>query len=395
MNDRAEDALAVDRAPNIRGETRMHDIRLALAASADAAAAARKLGEKWAAEAAAAARVPGVRIEDGGEGVYLNKLSPGCRACKNGEWDCIFVTMACNLHCAFCWRPCATATEHLGSAFGLRRADIAAAYARTRISGISFSGGEAFLEPAALFEWIRWAREQAPGRYCWLYTNGLVATEEQLARAADAGVHEVRFNLAASGYENPDAMRRLRFASRRFKAVTVEIPAIPDDERKLLQAIPHWCDAGVGYLNLHELVYEPATYSADMPGPRSAATMRDGHVFAFHPQSRALTLAVMEKVAGERWPLGVNDCSLHSKWRQIRGRRRALAPLLRKSWERLVENSLLETYGIWDDPTVRLFHPDQLAEVRRAHPGARLVRLLRLAPLHAGAAPQWQVCEPL
>ena len=377
------------------GEAMIEDIRRATAGAA-AAAAALSLQAKWEAEAAAAVeRMPGVRVEDGGECLYLNSISPGCRACKNGEWDCIFVTMACNLRCAFCWRPCAPTDGHLGSAFDSRREEIAAAYARTRISGISFSGGEVFLDPAALFDWIRWATQQAPGRYYWLYTNGLVATEEHLAQAAELGVHEARFNMAASGYADPEALRRLQVAARHFAAVTVEVPAIPEEASQLLNALPLWSEAGARYLNLHELVYEPGTYSASMRGPRCAGDLGDGHAFAYHPESRALTLAVMEKVAAERLPLGVNDCSLHSKWRQIRGRRRTLAPLLKKPWERPAGDSMLETFGVWGESTVRLFHPKRLDEVRSAFPEARLVRLLRLAPLCADAVPLWQACEPL
>ena len=381
--------------PGAWGEAKREDIELHQGRTKLSADAALPLKEKWTKETAAARHLPGIHVEDGGECLFLNRLSPGCRACKNGEWDCIFVTMACQMKCAFCWRPRVPKPDHLGSAFARQQKDLANAYAQTRISGISFSGGEVFLEPAALFEWIRWATAEAPGRYYWLYTNGRAGTEQQLAQAAKLGIHEVRFNLAASGYTDPAALKRLRFASRHFSAVTVEIPAIPEDARQLLDAIPRWCEAGASYLNLHELVYEPGTYSADMPGARRSGTLGDGHVFFYHPGSRALTLTVMERVAMEHLPLGVNDCSLHSKRLQIQGRRRALAPLLKQSWDRIISGARLETYGICGESSIRLFHPARLGEVRRANPRARLVRLIRRAPLSAAESPQWLSCETL
>ena len=130
MNQQPDPACASDRDdPTIAwGEARTGDILLELRRAGEAATA--NLQAKWAKEtAAAAARVPGVQIEEQGECLFLNALSPGCRACKDGAWDCIFVTMACNLNCPFCWSPCAPSPKHLGSARGANRRASAARYA--------------------------------------------------------------------------------------------------------------------------------------------------------------------------------------------------------------------------------------------------------------------------
>ena len=46
--------------------------------------------------------LPSIHVDDGGDTLYLGELSPGCRACKEGTWDCIFLTGRCNLACPFC-----------------------------------------------------------------------------------------------------------------------------------------------------------------------------------------------------------------------------------------------------------------------------------------------------
>ena len=37
-------------------------------------------------------RVPELTIADDGDTMVLGAYSPGCRACKQGAWDCIFMT---------------------------------------------------------------------------------------------------------------------------------------------------------------------------------------------------------------------------------------------------------------------------------------------------------------
>jgi len=338
-------------------------------------------------------KVPGVHVGQGGEILYLGKLSTGCRACKAGEWDCVFVTMACNLDCRFCWRPNLAGPQHLGSALSPTREGIAASYRKSRISGISFSGGEPFAKAAGLFDWLSWFKARYPGRYYWVYTNGLLVTKKHLVRLAKLGLDEIRFNMAASGYTHPVAMRNLREAARRIPHVTVEIPAIPEDIDELLPAINLWSDAGVSYLNLHELVYEPGTNSAHMRGDRKSGSLDDGHRFDYNPRSRAVTLAVMEKVARERLPIGVNDCSLQSKAHQLRGRRRMLAPLVKESYEKFSGNDLLESCCIRTGREVLFFHPDRLDKMRRRYPAGQFMRLTRKVPLGFNAGGQWVRCE--
>ena len=336
-----------------------------------------------------------IHIEADGEIVYLGDLSPGCRACKEGTWDCIFTTMRCNLDCEFCYSPHAIPSEYAGSVFGVTPEEIGANHARTRITGVSFSGGEPFLDVQKLFDWVAYFTARWPQKYYWVYTNGLLADEESLRRLGELGVDEIRFNTAATGYDHPTVMQNLAATARFIPNVTIEIPAIPEHGSKLLSCLAEWCAAGVRFLNLHELMYEPGTNAASMAGARRTVVTPDGHRTAINPESRALTLAVMKRVQEEGLPLSVNDCSLQSKLRQLRGRRRSLAPLVKAAHERLVEGQVYESYCAYRREEVHFFHPDSIAEMRQRYPDHQFVRLVRTAPLSLQDKGRWIVFEQL
>jgi hypothetical protein len=152
---------------------------------------------------------------------------------------------------------------------------------------------------------------------------------------------------------------------------------------------------GVRFLNLHELMYEPGTNSASLPGVRRSIVTADGHRSEISPHSRALTLAVMQCVVDEGLPLAVNDCSLQSKIRQLRGRRQSLVPLVKASHERLVGGEVYESYCAYRGEEVRFFHPDSLHEMCRRHPDYQFVRLVRTAPLSLIDSGRWVAFEEL
>lgn len=351
----------------------------------------------WAAHVARAReQIRDLCVDGEGEILHLGALAPGCQSCKEGAWDCVFTTMRCNLDCGFCYSPHAIPKNYSGSCLGSSPQEIAQNHARTRITGISFSGGEPFAEPEKLFEWVAWFTSRHPERTYWVYTNGLLADAARLRRLAELGVDEIRFNLAATGYDHPTVLDNLAAAVRFFPNVTVEIPAIPQHGTKLLASLTGWSALGVRFLNMHELMYEPGTNSAAMPGARWPIVTADGHCSAIHPRSRALTLAVMQRVQEKRLHLAVNDCSLQSKLRQLRGRRVCLAPLAKAPHEKLLRGEAYESYCAYrDGGEVHFFHPDTLDEMSRRFHEHRFVRLLRSAPLAIDDPGRWIACDPL
>ncbi len=333
--------------------------------------------------------VPSATVEDDGETVRIGPLSPGCAACKAGQWDCMFVTTRCNLDCAFCLRPRDFALPPMYSALGSDLDVLCARYAQAGVSGASFSGGEPFLEPASVLAWLGALRRRFPRMYLWAYTNGLTLSAELLAQLAETGLDELRFNLAATGYRHPQANRTLREAVARLPAVAVEIPAIPEQAHLLLESLGDWAAAGVKYLNLHELVYEPCTHSGGMAGARTSCTMPDGHGCAVHPGSAELIRQVLARVVRDGLSLAVNDCSLRNKARQMRGRRRLLAPFTLQPYERLLDGGQAECACLYGAERITWIHPEALAQPDGLGNGRRAVRLRRQLPLAPGQPGQW------
>jgi pyruvate formate-lyase activating enzyme-like uncharacterized protein len=251
-------------------------------------------------------RIPDINIENEGEALHLGPLSPGCQTCKEGTWDCIFLTSKCNLTCPFCYQPQGLPDNYTSSTFGNSLDEIIDNHKKTNIKGISFSGGEVFTVPDKLFEWIAAFKSHYPDRYYWVYTNGLLVKEEHIHKLGVLGINEIRFNTAATAYDDPTVMKNIASASKHIPNVTVEIPAIPQDKQKLLSALEEWVQLGVKYLNLHELMYGSNTNSKTMEGQRQTIRTDAGDLVSYNPESRRLTLSVMRKVQEKDYPLSVN-----------------------------------------------------------------------------------------
>jgi pyruvate formate-lyase activating enzyme-like uncharacterized protein len=332
---------------------------------------------------------PSAQVEDGGETIRFGPLSPGCMACKAGRWDCVFVTNRCNLDCSFCLRPTAAPAVSMHSAFGKDLEQVLTRYADAGMAGVSFSGGEPLLEAESILAWLRSIRANLPGIYLWAYTNGLMLSSSLLERLAEAGLDELRFNMAAVGFQHPAVDRLLREAAARLPAVAIEIPALPAEAPRILARLEEWAAAGVKYLNLHELIYEPGTSSAALEGLRVPRVMPDGHFCEVDPRSPDLVCMIVEQAAMREIPLSINYCSLQNKWRQLRGRRRVLAPFVLRAHERLLPDGSAESACVFDAGQVEWVHPTLLDETLGAHAGRPAALVRRLLPLGLEQQGQW------
>jgi pyruvate formate-lyase activating enzyme-like uncharacterized protein len=336
-------------------------------------------------------------IEDGGASIYLGKLSPGCIACKSGSWDCFFLTMSCNLTCPFCCSRGAASTNIPLSALGKDIDEVLEHLNIIKPAGISFSGGEPFLEFEKLRNLVSIVRRELPGTYLWVYTNGFLAAEEKIIELGKCGINEIRFNLAASGYDNPTILDHLYASGKWIETTTVEIPSIPEQKNKLLSLIPKLDLLGVQFLNLHELIYEPGTPSESLSGPRFGIRTPDGHYTEIHPDSRQLTLEVIQYTNINKLNVSVNDCSLQNKIHQVIGRRKLIGRLfanLPNSIEALDENGFLCTVCVVNEKGEYFFiHPDDLFRTRNVHPEYRCIYLKRIPPLSVFAPRRWFLCS--
>ena len=335
---------------------------------------------------------PNILVEDGGDTVRQGELSPGCRACKAGRWECLFLSMECNLSCAFCLTPCYVAL-HLEQVKGHTAEDLESICANLDIAGIGFSGGEPLLQLPRLLKELELFREKRPDLYLWVYTNGLPLTKEILSDLAKAGLNELRFNMAATDYSNSHATSMLGHAVACLSTVTVEIPAIPNHAVPLLEALPIWSRMGVKHLNLHELINEPGTPSGTIPGVREHCRMPDGHECAFNPHSANLAADVFRTKDSFRLSIAVNFCSLQNKARQLRGRRHRLAGKMLQPHEYLLESGEAESFCHFDATHFEFVLPTPYGNPPPPPEGFGIARARRLLPLVSGGASKWTHLE--
>jgi uncharacterized protein len=190
--------------------------------------------------------------------VDCNGLSPGCQRCGEGGWSCLFVNGRCNGRCFYC--PTAQDDDGPPVTNGLAFSDpedYAAYVAALGFRGVSISGGEPLLTPELTLSYLSAVRRRCGDSvHLWLYTNGTRLTADLCSRLRDAGLNEIRFDLGAVRYH----LKKLRLAVGCIPTVTVEIPAVPEDEELLRLKMVEMAEAGVNHLNLHQMRLTPYNF---------------------------------------------------------------------------------------------------------------------------------------
>jgi len=187
--------------------------------------------------------------------LFTHIISPGCTLCGNGDWSCLFINGICNAQCFYCPSAQKEKGQPTTSTVEFPNPRDYADYVRIfNIKGVSFSGGEPFMTFDRVMLFLKTLRSKVSHPlYIWIYTNGLLVTEDKLKALRDNGLEEIRFDISANHYRL-DALKK---ALGIIPCVTVEIPAIPEDLEKTQQVIEELHDAGVNHLNLHQIRCTP------------------------------------------------------------------------------------------------------------------------------------------
>lgn len=259
------------------------------------------------------------RIGYSGTKVDYNSLSPGCRCCGDGGWSCLFINGRCNGHCFYC--PTAQDDDGPPVTNGLAFTspeDYAAYVASLGFNGVSISGGEPLMTPDLTLAYLSAVRRRCGENiHLWLYTNGTLLTADLCSRLRDAGLDEIRFDLGAVRYN----LKKLRLAVGRIPTVTVEIPAVPDDEELLKLKMVEMAEAGVNHLNLHQMRLTPYNFG---PLTERGYTFIHGEKVTLL-ESELCALRMVRFGLEQGIPVPVNYCSFPYKRRfqQAASRRRA------------------------------------------------------------------------
>lgn len=237
----------------------------------------------------------------------------------------------------------------IASAFGDDPSVVLSYLKSNPFNGMSFSGGECFLVFDRLMEWLMYFRKRLPAMYYWVYTNGLSADEVSMRKLADAGMNEIRFNIAATGYRSSSILERIETSVRLFQKVAVEVPSIPGAYEALVDVLPSLDRAGIDYLNLHEYILVPGD-----PAYQSGVeySMSPGMNVRYDRESVQNSERVRNFCRDYGLRMKVNCCSLEKKRYQMLLRRQMMGKILKRHYEKVSDEGFLETY---------LLHPEKIA----------------------------------
>lgn len=257
-----------------------------------------------------------------------NDLSKGCRSCKEGRWVCIFPSYACNANCKFC--PRLTEENINVPVMDFTRADLLLMKIESfsdQISGISISGGEIFFKNYEISKYIfTKLKKKYPHIYLWGYTNGILASEDKMRELKDVGLDELRFNLAATNFNQKIIDNIKKFAVNIFPWVSVEIPIYSDSFEQLIkkEKLKEITEIGVKQLNLAEMrIPFPNKDRTDRNiSPVEKNFLEKEEVYEFEMMStrilslvnsRILTYDVFKYAHENNLDIKINDCSQEAK----------------------------------------------------------------------------------
>lgn len=249
----------------------------------------------------------------------FNQYSKGCQLCQQGKWLCIFLTYKCTANCHFC--PAPLKSDEIHSAFGNQKEQILKYLKENNFAGISFSGGDPFLVFDRLLEWLTFFKNELPENYYfWVYTNGLAVNKDKLKKLADAGMDEIRFNIAATEYNSELIWDRIKAARHLLPFVSIEIPSIGKDYPLLSTSLKRMHEFGVNYLNLHDYILSESDNSSKKESYKSFVLNKTIRL-KYALSSIKNTQEIINLSSERKYNFQINHCSMQQKELQMMQRR--------------------------------------------------------------------------
>jgi len=244
------------------------------------------------------------------------KFAKGCRSCLLGTGlSAIRKTNKCNIQCPFCYNygeldcqpPIGEGMWEIGGTkFYERDLDLLLSMGNTP-TGVSYVYLEPFMEIEKYYSIIR--RFRQAGVHQHMYTNGTLATEENLRALGEAGLNELRFNLGATNCADK-VIANIAIAKKYIPRVGIETPMTPDFFEKFMQKKEQILATGLDFINCAELHLNEN--NIDNYYGESMYISRQGYISPIW--SRDLTLKFMKIASEEGWDIAVHDCSNRTKF---------------------------------------------------------------------------------
>jgi pyruvate formate-lyase activating enzyme-like uncharacterized protein len=255
----------------------------------------------------------------GGRTLYVgnNKnFARGCVSCLTGSGlNAVRKTNRCNLSCPFCYdygaldcqMPVGEGLWEIGGTKFYEEDLSLLLTAHKKPTGIAYVYLEPFMEIEKYYPVISTFHEA--GIYQHMYTNGTLATEENLQALAKAGLDELRFNLGATNCAN-QVINAMALAKQYIPSVGIETPMTREFYQSFHQKKEAILQTGIDFINCAELHLNPNNLNNYL-GENMYMT-RLGYLSPVF--SRDLSIRLMQGCEQEGWDICVHDCSNMTKF---------------------------------------------------------------------------------
>ncbi|MBR3505300.1 MAG: radical SAM protein [Clostridia bacterium] len=244
-----------------------------------------------------------------------DRFPAGCKSCLLGTGlSAVRRTNRCNIQCKFCYNygeldaipPIGEGLWEIGGTRLYERDLDLLLSVQKKPTGIAYVYLEPFMEIEKYYGVVR--RFHEAGVHQHLYTNGLLATEENLRALGESGLDELRFNLGASGCAD-SVIEAIGVAKRYIPQVGIETPMTPEFYDAFFKKKEKILATGLDFINCAELHLN----DNNLPNylGENLYACRLGYISPIW--SRQLTLRFMRAAAEENWGLAVHDCSNMTK----------------------------------------------------------------------------------
>lgn len=268
----------------------------------------------------------------------VTQLSPGCRICGEGSWSCLFINGKCNCRCFYCpARQDEVDIPTTNTVSFSKSRDYVDYIERFNFRGVSISGGEPLLTPERTIDFLTAVKKRFGAHvHTWLYTNGTLAADDILRKLRQAGLDEIRFDIGATKYH----LKKVRLAAGLIPNLTVEIPGLPEDFELMKNKLKEMKDAGINYLNLHQLRLTPHNFGK--LSSKNYTFLHGEKVTVL--ESELTVLKLMKYNIEQKINLPINYCSFVYKNRfQRAAARRRNALFVKKDYEDITENGYIRS----------------------------------------------------
>ncbi len=264
------------------------------------------------------AAIQGLNQDDLGYTAVLGgELTPGCKICLNGENGSIPIRSVyeCNLNCKFCYyydtfqHQVVLKGDHFIVADRIMSSqDVKLWISRnlSKVKGVMWVALEPFMEIEKHYGLMRFVSDLSIHQH--MYTNGTLVEKAHLISLQNAGLTELRFNLAASNCSDA-VIEKMAMARSYVEYLVVESPMFQGFFDAFMEKREKILATGVDHLNLNELHLNYLNYN-NFEGP--TYQYHDGYVSPI--RSRRLTYDLMTVAVDEGWPVVIHDCSNQTKF---------------------------------------------------------------------------------